>query len=189
MATDQPTPHGTGPDIADLVCADIQARAALGERKYGERLRANNGRRGLQDLVEELYDACMYGRQCLEEQRLEEAMCRGEVQRQAARIKEMERAKDISAADMSLADKIMGPLTTELDRLRADNARLCERVAEQEATVTRLRSLLGKLVEAGQKSVRWGWGIRDRLSAADKEQWGADQRGLDAAVKEATDAK
>jgi hypothetical protein len=66
MATQQPTPRG--PDIADLVCRDIQARAALGERKYGERLRPNNGRRGLQDLFEELLDAAMYCKQLLVEE-------------------------------------------------------------------------------------------------------------------------
>jgi hypothetical protein len=65
----QPTPHGTGPDIADLVCRDIQARAALGEKKYGERLRANNGRNPLQDAFEEAADLCMYLRQRLEEER------------------------------------------------------------------------------------------------------------------------
>jgi hypothetical protein len=50
------------------VCRDIQARAALGERKYGERLRPNNGRRGLQDLFEELLDAAMYCKQLLVEE-------------------------------------------------------------------------------------------------------------------------
>jgi hypothetical protein len=54
-------------DVAKLVCADIEARASFGERKYGERLTTHNGRRGLQDAYEEALDLCMYLRQVLEE--------------------------------------------------------------------------------------------------------------------------
>ena len=54
-------------DIAELVKADIESRAQLGEHKYGERLKAHNGRRGLQDAYEEALDLCMYLRQVLEE--------------------------------------------------------------------------------------------------------------------------
>lgn len=46
---DQPTPSGTGADIAQLVQADIEARAEKGEATYGERLRAGNGRDALVD--------------------------------------------------------------------------------------------------------------------------------------------
>jgi hypothetical protein len=49
------------------VCRDIQARAALGERKYGERLRAFNGRNPLQDAYEEALDMANYLKQALVE--------------------------------------------------------------------------------------------------------------------------
>ena len=54
-------------DIATLVKNDIEARAQLGEKKYGERLKANNGRRGIQDAYEECLDQSMYLRQIIEE--------------------------------------------------------------------------------------------------------------------------
>jgi hypothetical protein len=63
----QHTPHGTGADIATLVQRDIEARARVGEQKYGERLRAHNGRRSLVDAYQEALDLCMYLRQALEE--------------------------------------------------------------------------------------------------------------------------
>lgn len=67
-ATDnQPTPHGKGPAIAALVCADIMARNELGVKKYGEALRAHNGRDALVDLYQELLDGAQYLRQELEE--------------------------------------------------------------------------------------------------------------------------
>jgi hypothetical protein len=79
----EPTPHGEGADIAalvcrdlrarggelaELLCADIEARAEVGRAKYGQRLRASNGRRGLVDLYQELLGAAMYVRQVIEEE-------------------------------------------------------------------------------------------------------------------------
>ena len=49
-----------GPDIADLVCEDIQARKQIGIKTYGMPLRPNNGRKALRDLYAELLDACHY---------------------------------------------------------------------------------------------------------------------------------
>lgn len=50
-----------------LVAADIDARARVGEAKYGERLRAFNGRNALLDLYQEVLDIIMYSRQVIAE--------------------------------------------------------------------------------------------------------------------------
>lgn len=63
----QPMPKGNGADIADLLCKDIQDRAAIGEKKYGERLKPFNGRSALVDAYQEALDLCMYLRQAIEE--------------------------------------------------------------------------------------------------------------------------
>jgi len=63
-------------DIAKLVQADIEARAQLGERKYGGRLTTgsrNNITSPLQNAYEEALDLCMYLRQEIEERRVYEA--------------------------------------------------------------------------------------------------------------------
>lgn len=65
----QPTPHGSGKAIADLVCEDIQARKEFGTKKYGEPLMANNGRDALVDLYQELLDGVQYLKQFLEERK------------------------------------------------------------------------------------------------------------------------
>lgn len=51
----------------DRVAADLATRKALGLRKYGSLLQAFNGRNALLDLYEELLDAVVYLRQCLDE--------------------------------------------------------------------------------------------------------------------------
>ena len=66
-ATQQVRPRGSGPSIHKLLADDIECRAQLGERKYGERLKANNGRDALRDLYEEILDAAVYCRQMLYE--------------------------------------------------------------------------------------------------------------------------
>lgn len=52
-----------------LVALDIEARARKGEAKYGERLRAFNGRDASLDLYQEITDSVMYLRQIIEEDR------------------------------------------------------------------------------------------------------------------------
>lgn len=52
-------------DIAELVRADIEKRAQLGEKKYGERLKPFNNRDGLVDAYEEALDLCMYLKQVI----------------------------------------------------------------------------------------------------------------------------
>lgn len=59
----QPRPRGSGPDIARLVQRDIEARAKVGQRKYGERLKSHNGRDALTDAYQEALDLCCYLRQ------------------------------------------------------------------------------------------------------------------------------
>lgn len=63
----QPTPHGSGTPIVELVKADLEARAVVGEKKYGERLKVDNGRDVLTDLYQEILDAACYCRQEIEE--------------------------------------------------------------------------------------------------------------------------
>ena len=64
-------PFMASDDIAGLVRADIEARALLGVKKYGTRLRPNNGRHALVDAYQEALDLCMYLRQALAEQGIE----------------------------------------------------------------------------------------------------------------------
>jgi hypothetical protein len=63
----EPTPQGTGDDVAALVREDIEARAQEGEQKYGERLTTHNGRDALVDAYQEVLDTAMYLRQELAE--------------------------------------------------------------------------------------------------------------------------
>jgi hypothetical protein len=63
----QPPPKGRGRDITPLVIADLEARSAQGALKYGEPLRAENGRDALMDAYQEALDLCQYLRQCIEE--------------------------------------------------------------------------------------------------------------------------
>jgi hypothetical protein len=46
------------------VAEDIEARIRLGERKYGTRLKAFNGRDALIDLYQEVLDGINYSQQC-----------------------------------------------------------------------------------------------------------------------------
>lgn len=64
---EQGKPVEGGVDICSLVKADLEARALKGERTYGKRLQAFNGRDGLTDLYQEILDSAMYLRQALEE--------------------------------------------------------------------------------------------------------------------------
>ena len=66
-ATPQPAPTGNGVEILPLVIADLNARAEMGEKKYGTRLKAHNGRDALMDAYQEALDLCMYLRQKIEE--------------------------------------------------------------------------------------------------------------------------
>ncbi len=64
------TPYGQVPDmlkVAQALIRDLEERAATGEKKYGERLRAFNGRDPLVDLYQECMDGWMYARQAREE--------------------------------------------------------------------------------------------------------------------------
>jgi hypothetical protein len=65
----QSKPAGAGQDITPLVIADLQARTAEGIKKYGEPLRAFNGRRALVDAYQESLDQTQYLKQMLEERK------------------------------------------------------------------------------------------------------------------------
>ena len=64
----QAAPSGQGNPILGMVLADLTNRALEGKEKYGEPLKAHNGRNALWDLYQELLDAAMYIRQAIEEQ-------------------------------------------------------------------------------------------------------------------------
>ena len=64
----QSAPKGSGSPILGMVLADLTNRALEGKEKYGEPLKAHNGRNALWDLYQELLDAAMYIRQVIEEQ-------------------------------------------------------------------------------------------------------------------------
>jgi hypothetical protein len=67
----EPRPVGKGSRVVPQVCLDLMAREAMGEKKYGEKLRCFNGRRALVDAYQEALDLCVYLKQCL----LEEEAC------------------------------------------------------------------------------------------------------------------
>jgi hypothetical protein len=64
----EPAPKGTGREITPLVIKDLTLRSAMGKEKYGETLRAFNGRNALVDAYQEALDLVQYLRQMLEEQ-------------------------------------------------------------------------------------------------------------------------
>ena len=64
----QAKPSGHGNPILGMVLADLTNRALEGKEKYGEPLKARNGRNALWDLYQELLDAAMYTRQLIQEQ-------------------------------------------------------------------------------------------------------------------------
>ena len=66
---EQPLPQGRGVEIFPLVINDLIAREKLGIERYGESLRANNGRNSLRDAYEEAIDLALYLRQRIEEER------------------------------------------------------------------------------------------------------------------------
>lgn len=59
---------GDGPDIVDLVHADLDARRAKGVQTYNRALKAHNGRSALRDAYEEALDLACYLRQALAEE-------------------------------------------------------------------------------------------------------------------------
>jgi len=63
----QRQPKGSGSDITQLVQADIESRAEMGMKKYGERLRPYNGCNALWDAYREALGLCMYLRKVIEE--------------------------------------------------------------------------------------------------------------------------
>ena len=63
-----------GPDDPDgiwnSVVEDMKARNDFGFKKYGVALKANDGRKTIQDLYEELLDACVYTKKLIKEQEI-----------------------------------------------------------------------------------------------------------------------
>lgn len=58
---EQPAPtQGEGPDIQQLVIADMHERYKLGVYRYGTGLKIKNGRDMLRDAYEEALDLCVY---------------------------------------------------------------------------------------------------------------------------------
>lgn len=64
----QPHPkHGKSQPIWGLVIEDMLERDRIGTKKYGDHLRAHNGRDALIDAYQEALDLCVYLRQAIEE--------------------------------------------------------------------------------------------------------------------------
>ena len=59
-ALPQPAPIPGTTKVLPLVIADLEARAVMGERKYGTRVMVENGRDHLEDAYQEALDLCMY---------------------------------------------------------------------------------------------------------------------------------
>ena len=53
--------------VREEIIADIEARVEMGRKKYGTRLKTNNGRNVTLDLYQEILDACNYARQEIEQ--------------------------------------------------------------------------------------------------------------------------
>jgi hypothetical protein len=80
-AKSQPMPTGDGIDVAasaarklralghEDIANDIEARIRLGEKKYGTRLKSNNGRNAYLDLYQEILDGINYSEQLVIEGR------------------------------------------------------------------------------------------------------------------------
>ena len=67
-ATDQALPvPNSRPYIQDLVIVDVEARKALGVRKYGTALQSGKGRDMLLDAYGEALDLCIYLRGVIDE--------------------------------------------------------------------------------------------------------------------------
>ena len=64
----QSAPKGSGNPILGMVLADLTNRALEGKEKYGEPLKARNGRNALWDAYQEALDLAMYLRQLIQEQ-------------------------------------------------------------------------------------------------------------------------
>ena len=64
----QSAPKGSGSPILGMVLADLTNRALEGKEKYGEPLKAHNGRNALWDAYQEALDLAMYLRQLIQEQ-------------------------------------------------------------------------------------------------------------------------
>lgn len=62
-AIPQPAPVPGRREVMKYVIQDIQARAKMGERKYGTKLTTHNGRVALWDAYQEAIDLVVYLRQ------------------------------------------------------------------------------------------------------------------------------
>ena len=60
----KPTPSQC-PPVWPMVIQYMAGRDILGTERYGDRLRPNNGRDALRDLLEELLDGCAYCAQAI----------------------------------------------------------------------------------------------------------------------------
>jgi len=64
---DQAAPIGGGVEVGELVLSDMRDRIALGQERYGSKLKTFNGRDALVDAYQEAIDLVMYLRQEIEE--------------------------------------------------------------------------------------------------------------------------
>ena len=65
----QPMPDGGDTEILPLVLADLEARAAMGDRKFGQPMMTGDGRDSLADAYQEALDLVFYLRKEIEQRR------------------------------------------------------------------------------------------------------------------------
>lgn len=124
--------HGTGRDIYPLVVADIEARAQVGEKKYGERLKAFNGRNAMTDAYQEALDLAVYLRQHIEETAALRAENEGLKRELDAAVSHHSRY--VKTIDRALGEprfddcEIMVAHVRAIDALKAEVERLKERI-------------------------------------------------------------
>ena len=111
LSEPQPAPQPSAhPPVWDLVVHDMHERDAFGERKYGMRLRAFDGRSTLADAYQEALDLAVYLRKRLYE---EQAPL-------PADVAEVRRAAGITIAPESALHRALQERTDELERVRAE---------------------------------------------------------------------
>ena len=158
-AVPQPPPVGKGAVVLPRVMADLEARAVMGEQKYGTRLRAHNGRDALIDAYQEALDLVMYLKQAIME-RGEEKVLNATNEFECAGICH-DCEKYIPATEKTpqgLCDWQRPPVPA-VTKLRNGVATLGAEVSLYREENAKMRDLLSECADEIESEVksRWGW--------------------------------
>ncbi len=99
-APEPPPRRNATPAIWALVIEDMLKRDQEGERKYGTRLQAFNGRDALVDAYQEALDLVVYLRQAIEERRVNPPITKEEKKQGATALETMEDLLDLTPCDL-----------------------------------------------------------------------------------------